>query len=413
MIVSRLLGLLWMGLDPTVRARVRLWMRGRFVNLRWRRFRHAAWRRRPDFITVDYSLILLTDHESAASGRLFDECVGVRSSVTRAGELESGRVPALSWRIVRRASVRSDAPLFIASGTGHLSALPLASRRLHAAIKRGVYDKGPLTIGVRSDCLALKPAKSDVMLASGIFLGGFAPAAIFHTMVERLPILAFIQYLPESTHDFPLLVPQEALKYCQIVEAIQTLAPERQIYALKRGANYTIDRLAWVDEPAFWRPANNIYLSHTVALKSYRDFVLNDLGTNNQASVHDRIFIERGPRSRAANEEELIDAAREWGFVPWRPEESSFREQVATWHGARYVIGDTGAAWGGLLFASHGLGGLIHTFSSQLLGWPGLARISGSHLRTLRAAEGGVVPIPAFRDGVAQMTASLRPTNEP
>lgn len=245
MIVSRLLGLLWMKLDPTVRARVRLWMRGRFVNLRWRRFRHAAWRRLPDFITVDYSLILQTEHESAASGRLFDECVGVRSSVTRAGQLESGSIPAMSWRIARRASVRSDAPLSVASGTRHLGALLLESRRLRAAINRGAYDKGPLATGVRSDCLALKPAESDVVLASGIFLGGFAPATIFHTMVGRVPVLAFIQYLPESTNDFPLLVPQEALKYRQIVEAIQTLAPERQILPLKRGTNYTVNCLAW------------------------------------------------------------------------------------------------------------------------------------------------------------------------
>lgn len=405
MIVTRLLAFVWARLDPTVRARLRLWTRHRVVNLRWKRCRYTVWRLLPDFVTVDYSLILLVTREPATSGRIFDECLGMRSSVTRRGELETGRIPAIGWRIVRGASIRSDAPLFVSGSEGQLSALVMESRRLHAGIREGLYDKGPLAVGVRSDCLALGPPKGHIALKSGVFFGGFAPAAVFHTMVERMPILAFIQSLPESTNDFPLLVPQEALKYRQIDDAIRTLAPGRRIVELERGIDYRVDHLVHIDEPAYWRPANDLYLSHTEALRAYRDFVLERLDPTSQPAVGERLFIVRGPRSHSANEAELINLASGWGFVPWRPEESSFREQVATWHGARHVIGDTGAAWCGLLFAGPGLRGLIHTFSSQLLGWHALAQVADSRVDVLRSSEDNVISVPEFRTRVSRLFA--------
>ena len=76
-----------------------------------------------------------------------------------------------------------------------------------------------------------------------------------------------------------------------------------------------------------------------------------------QSWISDEYFDEdthQELKALAGNENEIMDILKPYGFVSISPECLTFEEQVSLFHGAKWIIGGTGAAFTNVLFCSEG-----------------------------------------------------------
>ena len=373
--MRRMLESLWFRLPKRYRSQVRSVVRLSLSQLPFYPLSETIWRALPHAVQGSHTFHRLVGSKVACetTGQFHDSAIGLVSGRLSRGSLLQRELPALNWSIHADVVVRAHMTGFLSSTGLHVSPLTARSVQEHVLVRDGAYRKGPVEFG-RAGAFVKRTAEREC-IAEGVFLGGFAPTAYFHHLTERLALLAHLSSLPQSLGDVPLLVPEESLKTQTFVEIMRLIAPNHQVFALSRSREYLVRRLIWLDAGIHWR--NRSIAVHAASLRAFRIRLLDELGITATADPSLRLHIRRGSSRRTENEDELIEVSQSFGFCPWSPEGAPIAEQVRRWATAGFVIGDSGAAWTGLIYSPVNSHGLVFSPRNASTGWSGLAAVGG------------------------------------
>jgi hypothetical protein len=229
-------------------------------------------------------------------------------------------------------------------------------------------------------------------LRRGVHIGGAGAFNWFHFLLECLPKLLFIQKLPTQYQDYPLLLPIEAADIANFRQALDVLAKGREAFFLSKSERVLVDDLIVFDEISS-APYNMTEGSWPV-LADYQQHdrvVLEWISTLREALLPEssvplgsqRLFMVRPGDRRGYNQAELIEIASRYGFEPVSPELLSLPEQAALFSRATMIVGASGAAWVGMIFAQQRIAGLswLPSVYRQFCSYSTLASLLGHRLQ--------------------------------
>ncbi len=180
----------------------------------------------------------------------------------------------------------------------------------------------------------------------------------YHWLAEVLPKVLLSQNLPSEFDQYPLLVPEAALEIPSFRHSLDLCRGSRDVVPLRKSQLYEFGELVYIPpqvsgpfnmKDGLW-PEPRHYLHNIGVVQSLRETILRKLDISRNNDSPKRVFLARPTSARSYNQDEILAAAQERGFVPVRPEKLSFREQVQLMHNADYVAGPTGAAFSNTLF---------------------------------------------------------------
>lgn len=275
------------------------------------------------------------------------------------GRKHHGNFPPIMARRLREVVVSPLSSAVLQSGKilipdyyiGHSEAVVADGMMLHwhGASRQGiVYDD------------AVQP------MEKGIRVFGSGAINWYHWLVETLPAAFLAQFLPSDFDDYPLVVPELAIEIAQCRESIELFAGGRRLLPLplerfRFRELVIIDKI--VQEPlnmrsGYW-PTSADYSFNPRLLREYRQAVIAALRSLPEDGCR-RLYLARENDRRPYNQEELIAIANQYGFQAVYPAQLTFREQVAIFANAEFIVGPSGAAFANTLFCSPG---------SRLLSW--------------------------------------------
>jgi len=293
-----------------------------------------------------------------AEGELYGPSLAITSRVQVFGEpfIEPTpeQFPRVGWRVIQNATAISTRhfPYLV-----HGNQMMIGPRRNPGpwqVVRRGnqvVWQSG-------TRALVNLTRGQTLTVPNTILLGGRSHKNWYHWLVDALPQLHSARLLPEPYRSWPVCVPEEIFRYPTMVEALELFLDGRDIIRLPRNARLKgticwIDSLENLDVPETLvvpRPESEIHLLHRKGMQAYRKVFLDSLsGTPSPWGA--KIFLARQGSRRVYNQDEVVEVARELGFVAVAPETLSLAEQVTLFQGATHIIGPSGAGFGGLLFA--------------------------------------------------------------
>jgi capsular polysaccharide biosynthesis protein len=152
-----------------------------------------------------------------------------------------------------------------------------------------------------------------------------------------------------------------------MMESLQIFLDGREIIWLREGEEIRADELFWADSPVYDAPFTSDasrrvpLILNLGAMRSYRAKVLASVESSpSEAAPAQRIYLARkSPSARSYNQESLLAEAESFGFSCIFLEELTFRDQVALFQSARYIVGPSGAAFANIIFGSDQLVALL------------------------------------------------------
>jgi len=244
-------------------------------------------------------------------------------------------------------------------------------------------------VGQAGDFVALRILKNPRELHKALYIGTRAPYNWYHWIANVLPAL-YVANKAVVGETVPLLLPEEIGNSPQMLEGLDIFLGKRPIVWVAKDEYLEVGDLLWAespvcDAPFSIDPAHRLPLTlHSAAMQGYRDQILDYYSAEVSAFTPiERVFLARRPgSSRSYNQQEILNSACRHGFEAVFTEDLTFGEQVALFFHAKYIVGPTGAAFSGLIFATAGLRAL------RLLGvsekyenyFSNLATISGAQI---------------------------------
>jgi len=225
----------------------------------------------------------------------------------------------------------------------------------------------------------------------GIKVFGMGANNWYHWLLDILPSAYLAQSLPDRFKTYPLIVPQTALDLPQFRESVELFKGTRDLIGIDTDL-YDFEDLISIDpilhepinmRPGYW-PETGDYSFNPRVLMAYRQDILDKLGIS-EPTGPTRLFLARGNDRRPYNQDELLSIAEAHGFEAVYPELLSFREQVALFAGARFIMGPSGAAFANSLFCTKGcrlLSWLVPQYSG-FCSYSNIASTVGTELRYL------------------------------
>lgn len=228
-----------------------------------------------------------------------------------------------------------------------------------------------------------------------ILLGGDGAFNWYHYVIECMSKAYLTRFLPDAFRDYPIIVPDEALRIQSFADILKALVPEREILTIGRGTTH-VQNLIVIDEisqgpfnlyPGLW-PVISDYSHHEDTLNSFatelRKVFFSSLAPEKKSR---RIFLVRPDVRRNYNQEELLKIAKRYGFLPISPETLSLQEQVRVFSEASHIVGASGAAWTNMVLARKSFRGLtwILPHYREFCSYSMLAHLFGHDLRYLTA----------------------------
>lgn len=256
-------------------------------------------------------------------------------------------------------------------------------------INRLDFNYGPEKSVMHRGLIALRRGYEHA-IPKGICAFGHGDANWYHWVAEILPIVFLSRYLPPAYSDYPLLVPETALKLQSFTDSLDLCRGNRPVVALRKKQLYRIGRLIYFAPPVsgpfnmtdhHWpEPAD--YTQNIGVMRQLRSTLLDELEIAHDNALPKRVFLARNPDARSYNQDEIIAAARARGFEPIRMETLSFREQVQLMHNADHVIGPSGAAFANTLFRRPNSHSLVWALREYVGGcfFSNLAHVAGNHM---------------------------------
>jgi len=196
-----------------------------------------------------------------------------------------------------------------------------------------------------------------------VFLGGNGSYNYYHFLVELAPKLLYLEMLEDS---IPVLVPPAVERVAQFRELLELLAPSRRFVVMRDDRMYACQKLHYLTAPTLMPinlredclpQASDLYIDKASLLEVRRK-ALHHYRRDAEGAQGTRLFLTRQTDYRRYNQDQLVDAASQFGFVSIDLGSLSLAEQVRQFWGADFIIGPTGAAWTNLLFARPGAAAL-------------------------------------------------------
>lgn len=208
-------------------------------------------------------------------------------------------------------------------------------------------------------------------LEKGILLDGDGTYNWYHFLIENLPKVLLAKHLPASFDDYPLIVPPECEKIPNFAAALAAVAEGRPTVTIAPRTRVKVADLITIGSivhapfnlyPGLW-PVPTDYSQHDNLLLKFAQVMRHALVCDNSKTDFPvRIFLQRPILRRNHNQDELIEIAARFGFVPVSPEKMTLREQATMFANANYVIGASGAAWSNMIFRDRPMRGLSWLF---------------------------------------------------
>lgn len=238
-----------------------------------------------------------------------------------------------------------------------------------------------------------------VTIPRGHYLGGFALDNWYHWITEGL-FRAWVVDATQAANDaFPHLVPGKALAVKSIRRTLEVLRQPEAVVRVPDDSIVRIQKLHWItsfaDNPGLGDPFGTPRLAafNQGLLVRFREALMAKFLDSRQAvgDLPRRVFIDRGPTgTRQYNRDEVLQVVDRFGFTSLDPSTLPLEAQVALFQHAEAIVGPSGAAWTGILFASPKLRALYwipkHLSGTQT--WATLAAASGASVRELTYATG-------------------------
>jgi hypothetical protein len=301
---------------------------------------------------------------------------------------EDDTFPALGYRRLSGALVTSNSRVSAVCSESSFLIPPAA-------------DPGPWSVGVghpivggilRQDHqkVLINAKTSGAEIPGGVFVGTWSPQNWFHWIIDLLPSVYLANRLPSHYDSYPLLLPEGIDKRKSWIEPLELVQANREIAYLSPDYYTKVRDLVWIDSPSSPGPLGQSasrgprFKLHGSAIRSYRDFIIQQLGLGGtRPNPSKKIFLaRRQDGNRPYNQDELLQAAGDYGFQPVFFEGLSLRESVEVMMDAKYVIGPHGAGWANALFSSDQTRSLMWTWEgSRYDNWfTNVCEISGGRL---------------------------------
>lgn len=192
-----------------------------------------------------------------------------------------------------------------------------------------------------------------------LLIGGAGAFNWYHFLIETLPKAYLAQHLPPGMETWPLLVPDECLRYPSFRKALAVFARDRPIHPVARGTTIQVERLVYFDDIS--HGPFNLHKGHWPQISDYsqhdecvRDYLYQlRVGLLQDSPIQPptrRIFLVRPGTRRNYNQDALVVIARRHGFEPHAPETLPLTDQARLLAEAEMVVGASGAAWVGMSF---------------------------------------------------------------
>jgi len=217
-------------------------------------------------------------------------------------------------------------------------------------------------VGQAGDFVALKVSKNPRELQIALYIGTRAPYNWYHWIANALPAL-YVANEAALEETIPLLLPEEIGNSPQMLESLNIFLGKRPVVWIEQDEYLKVGDLLWAESPVCdgpfsIDPAHRLPLTlHRTSMQGYRDKILNYYSAEVAAFTPiEKVFLARKPHSsRPYNHQEIQDLACHYGFEAVFTESLTFGQQVALFFHAKYVVGASGAAFSGLIFATAGL----------------------------------------------------------
>lgn len=296
-----------------------------------------------------------------AGGELYRSQPAITSRVQEFGKPfvtpEQEEFPSVGWRVIEDAiSVTTRHFSYLVSG----DQMMIGNRRNPGpwrVVRRGNHVVWQDELRALVDIRRGQTLRVD----GAIIIGGRAHTNWYHWLVDGLPQLHNARHLPEPYRLWPVLVPEEIFRYPTMVEALNLFLNGREVIRVPAWSR-VVGRLAWIDSLEILNvpesmtirpPTSQIHLLHREGMESYRDVFLEAFG-DAPSPYGERVFLTREGNRRGYNQQEIVEVAQSFGFVPVSPETLTLAEQVSLFHHATHLIGPSGAGFAGVLFGKPG-----------------------------------------------------------
>lgn len=213
------------------------------------------------------------------------------------------------------------------------------------------FNEGFVIIHNDKDAKVTK--KSIEQLDEGFFLGGNGSWNWFHFLIEIMPKLLLLN----EKHTRTIFVHEVVKKTPGMQSVLEILAKDQfTVRYLSPEKTYHVKKLYHINDfnhVQFNRFDGEITAEgtfyNTEITRRFSDEILNNLET--EEGLPDRIFLYRKNTHRvAANQEEILNYLKDFGFVPVCLEEIPLAQQAGYFKTASFIIGISGAAWTNMLF---------------------------------------------------------------
>ena len=259
-----------------------------------------------------------------------------------------------------------------------------------------------LVHGQSRELVLLKRVRPVRRLPEAAFVGTRAPYNWYHWIANILPALHVANEGNIPLH-VPLILPDEINNFPQMIESLSIFLDAREIVWISQDQVLQVDDLYWADSPVYDSPfsrdeSKRLPLTvHAEAMVGYRKKILDYCASRREPpSSIEKVFLARSPgTARPYNSAEVEGWAQELGFTLCFTDKLTFPEQIDLFLRATHIVGPTGAAWSGIMFAQPRLRGLrLHGGAAPYENYfSNLATISGATIYDLagekvNAAEG-------------------------
>lgn len=229
-------------------------------------------------------------------------------------------------------------------------------------------DSPGLVVGQRSNLIAIRHRIEPNVLPSGIYVGTRSPRNWSHWLINFLPSVYLLRYLPGEYGTFPLLIPSDLPEDPHWIESLSIILEGRETIELYREKYQSVRRLIYVDSPFYDTPFSKNQswhkgLSfHREAMAEFREqMIARARPSMSDRNLPKRAFIVRQNSSgRVFNQRETIEVAGKFGFQPVKLETLTFGDKIRLFTEAEFLIGAEGSGFANVIFANR---------SAKLLTW--------------------------------------------
>ncbi len=228
-----------------------------------------------------------------------------------------------------------------------------------------------------------------------ILLAGWASGNYYHFTFEILSRLAYADQF-EEYRDWPVLVDKEALAIGQMSDLFDRVNVwKHPVIMIENCERFFVKRMVYISHN-MWMPPNFMagaqqysrdYLFSRSGAEHVRKAVLGQGGLSGEGK-YSRIYLSRKNcrNQRLINAQEVEALFRGKGYQVIYPEELTFAEEVAIFHGADIIAGPTGAAFTNLVYCKEGAKVIaIAPASHNLYCFSNIAYIVGAEFMLLGA----------------------------